>query len=278
MTAGTVLVTGSAGAVGSALVPRLAAAGWALRLVDRVPGSGFAVEPPHTETVGDCFDDAVLDAVLPGCDAVVHLAAVAGEAPVEEIAASHIVGTARVLEAARRNGVRRVVAASSNHAVGFTPRADLVGVDVRPRPDSFYGMGKVATEALCSLYADRYGMQTACLRIGTSIPRPLTRRHLSTWLSPDDLGRLVDACLRAPDLTYAVVYGISANTRRWWDLDPGRALGYDPQDDAEAYAAEILASTPEQTPDDDEYRFLGGSFAHVDGWHDPRPTPPEVER
>ncbi len=251
------LVTGSSGSVGAALVAGLPAHGWALRLLDRVAPS---VDAGHEVVVGDCFEPAVLDWALPGCTAVVHLAAVAGEAPVEQIAQSHVVGTARVLDAAVRHGVRRFVFASSNHAVGFTPRQPSVGVDVPPRPDSFYGVGKVAGEALCSLYTDRHGLQTLALRIGTFRDRPVTRRHLATWLSPGDLARLVDAGLRAPDLTHAVVYGISANTRAWWDLEPGRRLGYHPQDDAEAYAAEILAGTPEPDPADPDEAFLGGTF------------------
>src|SRR5207248_3019694 len=128
-----VLVTGAAGSVGSALLAGLPAAGWRVRALDRVPtepGAGVEV------VVADAFDDAVLDRVMPGCTAVVHLAAVAGEAPVEDIAASHMVGTARVLAAAQRHGVSRAVLASSNHAVGFTPRAALAGIDVRPRPDT----------------------------------------------------------------------------------------------------------------------------------------------
>ncbi len=253
-----VLVTGAAGSVGSALVAGLPDAGWDVTALDRVEAA--AVDDIEV-VVGDAFSAEVLDAVLPGCVAVVHLAAIPGEAPVEDIAVSHLVGTAQVLAAAQRHGVERVVLASSNHAVGFTPRQPLAGTDLRARPDTFYGVGKVATEALGSLYSDRYAMRVAALRIGTFRDRPASRRHLSTWLSPGDLVRLVDAMLRAPDLTYAVVYGISANTRGWWDHGPGRALGYEPRDDAEDYAQEILASTPEQAPDDPEVAFLGGWLA-----------------
>ena len=126
---------------------------------------------------------------------------------------SHIGLTHRVLEAAVAHRVRRVVYASSNHAVGFTPRTPMLAVDARARPDSFYGFGKAACEALCSLYHDRHGLAVACLRIGSFRDRPTTRRHLSTWLSPGDAIRLVDACLRSPDLGFAIVYGISGNTR-----------------------------------------------------------------
>lgn len=255
---GRVLVTGGSGAIGSVLRHELPRRGWQVRSLDRVPP---ADESPVEEVVGEVADPALLDRVMAGVDAVVHLAAIPDEAPFEVILASHVQATYEVLDAARRAGVRRVVYASSNHAVGFTPRAPLVGVGIRPRPDTFYGVGKVAAEALCSLYADRYGLQVAALRIGSFLERPLSRRHLSTWLSPSDLVALTLACLTAPELHYAVVYGISANTRAWWDLEPGRALGYEPQDDAEVYADEILAGTPEPEPDDVEHIRLGGPFA-----------------
>ena len=122
----------------------------------------------------------------------------------------------------------RVVCASSNHAAGFTPVGAELPADLPPRPDTLYGVSKVFGEALGRYYAERYGLQVACLRIGTFTDRPRDMRTLSTWLSPDDCARLVDACLRSPDLTYAIVWGVSANTRRTWSLDAGRALGYEP--------------------------------------------------
>ena len=119
--------------------------------------------------------------------------------------------------------VTRIVYASSNHAVGLTPRRELVSDDARPRPDTFYGVGKVAAEALLSLYADRYGIDAVACRIGSFREQPATVRALSTWLSHDDCVRMVDAALTATAPGFAVLYGISANTRAWWDLEPGRA-------------------------------------------------------
>ncbi|MEP6463504.1 MAG: hypothetical protein ABJC62_08830 [Frankiaceae bacterium] len=129
--------------------------------------------------------------------------------------------------AMRERGIRRVYA-SSHHAVGWHARAEMLGVDARPRPDTFSGVGKVAAKALVSLYVDRYGLSAACLRIGSFLERPTSRRHLATWLSYGDAVRLVDACLTAPDLGYRVVYGTSGNTRVWWDLAPdGLRVGGD---------------------------------------------------
>jgi uronate dehydrogenase len=207
-------------------------------------------------------DDEAIGAVFAGADAIVHLAAVAAESDFATALQTHLALTHRVLEAARVAGVGRVVYASSNHAVGFTPRAAMVPVDTRARPDSFYGFGKAAAEALCSLYHDRYGLDIACLRIGSFRERPTTRRELSTWLSCGDAVRLVDACLRAEDLGFTVVYGISANRRAWWDLGPARALGYEPADDAEQWAAEIGA-VPASIDDDLDGRFVGGSFTRL---------------
>jgi uronate dehydrogenase len=255
-----VLVTGAAGRIGRAACPGLAARGWQVRGLDHRPLDGVAglADPPVVAEIGDA---AALTAATAGMDAVVHLAAISTEAPFAEILAANIDGTYQVFEAARRSGVPRVVFASSNHAVGFTPRTELAGVDLPPRPDTFYGLSKVFGEALGRLYADRYRLEVVCLRIGSWDERPTTPRHLSTWLSPADGVRLLHAALSAPDVGFAVVYGISANTRAWWDLAPARALGYLSVDDAEDYAEEILAEHAEPNPADPEHALLGGDFA-----------------
>jgi uronate dehydrogenase len=252
-----VVITGAAGRIGRCLTGGLVSAGHDVRGVD-VEAAGDDV------IVADLAGDAdVLVTLMDGADAVVHLAAIASETDYETAVDSHIGLTHRVLDAAVAHGVPRAVYASSNHAVGFTPRTPMLAVDARARPDSFYGFGKAACEALCSLYHDRHGLAVACLRIGSFRDRPTTRRHLSTWLSPGDIIRLVDACLRSPDLGFAIVYGISANTRAWWDLEPARALGYQPRDDAEDWAIEI-ESTPPSHDDDLDGRYVGGDFARPD--------------
>lgn len=252
-----VLVTGASGTIGSTLCSGLPAFGYELRGLDLLPPERPA--PGVDVVAGDLHDPAVLDPSLDGVDAVVHLAALSSEASLPDLVASHVMGTFAVLEACRRRGVRRVVNASSNHAVGYAPRVDHAPAELPPRPDTFYGVGKAAAEALCSLYADRYSLEVASLRIGSFLDRPTTRRHLSTWLSPGDCARLVHACLTAPLLVHTIVWGVSANTRGWWDLEPGRRIGYLPQDDSEHYAREILAQ-----PASDEDRlaaaYVGGGF------------------
>jgi uronate dehydrogenase len=246
----TILLTGAAGSIGTALRERLPALGWGVRSFDR--------RPTPDGIVGDVTSPADLDAAMGGVAAVVHLAGQPTEAPWPVIREANIEGTYQLFEAARRAGVRRVVYASSNHAVGFTPVGTDQPADLPPRPDTLYGVSKVFGEALGRYYAQRYSFAVACLRIGTFEPRPTHRRSLSTWLSPDDCGRLVDACLRAPDLTYALVWGVSNNTRRMWSLDAGRAVGYEPNDDAEQYVDEV------ENGDHPSDAYLGGGFASED--------------
>jgi uronate dehydrogenase len=241
----SVLLTGAAGSIGTALRERLPAFGWQLR--------GFDREPVPGGVLGDITSPDDLAAALDGVDAIVHLAGQPSEAPWPVIRDANIEGTLQVFEAARRAGVRRIVYASSNHAVGFTPLGGELAADLPPRPDTLYGVSKVFGEALARYYVDRYGLQVACLRIGTFEDRPSHPRALATWLSPADCARLVDACLRAPNLDFALVWGISANTRRTWSLAAGRALGYQPADDAESYAAQVDGT--------DDVPLLGGRFA-----------------
>src|SRR4051794_29827803 len=198
-----------------------------------------------------------------GAGAVVHLAGISGESTWAAISHANIEGTYCVLEAARRTGVPRVVLASSNHATGYTPRpADgpLREEDAPPRPDTYYGVSKVTMEALGSLYVDRYGLDVVCLRIGSAFPEPTSTRQLSTWLSPADQVSLVDAALRTPSPGFAVVWGVSANTRNWWDLTAARALGYEPADDAEVYAASLVEAHGEPDPADPVHGRVGGEY------------------
>jgi len=248
-----VLVTGASGRIGGYLRARLARPGRTLRLLDVVAARDVT---EHEEVVTASVAD--LDAMAAACrdaDAVVHLGGHSGEAAWDDILATNIHGTYAVLEAARRAGVGRVVLASSNHAVGFHPGTDPVPDDLAPRPDTYYGVSKAAGEALGSLYHDRYGLDVVCLRIGTCRERPTDVRGLSTWLSPDDCGRLVEASLTCPSPGFRIVWGVSANTRRRWALAGAHELGYRPRDDAEVFAAEI-----EEGPADTD-GYVGGEFA-----------------
>lgn len=243
-----VLITGAAGGMGTLLRPRLASPGRVLRLLDvapLLPGDGAEV------LTASVTDPEAMAAACQDVDVVIHLGGHSREAPWADILSVNIDGTHTVLEAARHAGVRLVIFASSNHAVGFHP-ATQAPDDLFPRPDTYYGVSKAAGEALGSMYHDRYGLNVLCVRIGTCIERPLTERHLGTWLSPDDCARLFEAAIALPALGFRVVWGASANTRGRYSLDAARALGYEPRDDAEKYAADVTpASELDRT-------YLGG--------------------
>jgi uronate dehydrogenase len=252
-----VVIAGAAGSIGAVVTRGLVERGHEVVGIDRVP---WDAPDGVRAVVGDVLDQRTLLEALPGADAVVHLASLPAEATLPVILESHVHTTAALLDGMVDLGIARFVYASSNHAVGSTPRTDLLPVETPPRPDSFYGVGKVAGEALGRLYVDRYGIGVVACRIGSFTDRPRTRRQLSTWLSHGDAVRMVAAAVAADGCGFAPIYGISANTRGWWDLEPGRALGYHPRDDAEAFADEVLA-VPERDHDAFDGRFVGGSWA-----------------
>ncbi|WP_116453343.1 NAD-dependent epimerase/dehydratase family protein [Blastococcus litoris] len=262
---GLVLLTGAAGRIGTVLRGGLPERGWALRSLDVVPVPDE--RPGEEQLVVDVTDLAAMVDATRGASAVVHMAGISGESTWPAISHANIEGTYCALEAARLTGVRRVVLASSNHATGYTPRPDgglLREVDAPPRPDTYYGVSKVAMEALGSLYVDRYGLEVVCLRIGSAFAEPTTTRQLSTWLSPADTVSLVDAALQAPSPGFSVVWGVSANTRNWWDLTAARALGYDPQDDAEVYAEALVEAHGEPDLGDPVHGRVGGEYTTAD--------------
>lgn len=249
-----ILLTGSLGSIGRVVEPGLAGLGHTVLGADLAAGAAYQV---------DCTDPAAVDAVVADAqpDAVVHLAGIPTESSLGDALSSHAVSTAALLESMVRHGVGRIAYASSNHAVGRTPAADgPLTATARPRPDTFYGVAKVTAEALLSLYADRHGLDAVSCRIGSFLERPTSRRALSTWLSHDDAVRMFAAAISAPSPGFAVLYGISANTRAWWDLEPGRRLGYDPQDDAERFAGEVDQG-PETDEDRSDAAHVGGPYA-----------------
>jgi uronate dehydrogenase len=247
-----ILITGAAGKIGTMLRPRLARDGRVLRLLDLrpvdEPGAGEEV------VVASVTDRAAMLAACAGVDAVLHLGGHSGEASWSDTLADNIDGTYAVFDAARRAGVPRVVFASSNHAVGFHPAGTPLPDYLFPRPDTHYGVSKVAGEAIGSLFHDRYGLDVICLRIGACAPRPINERALGIWLSPDDCARLMEAAISVPSPGFRVVWGVSANTRGVFSLDEGRAIGYEPRDDSEPYAADVPPNTEQ------ENTYLGGEF------------------
>jgi len=252
------LLTGAAGGLGRVLRPRLARQCVTLRVSDVAElGSAAASEELVPARLED--NSAVLE-LLAGVDAVVHLGGVSVEGPFEPILQANIVGVHNLYEAARRHRVRRIVFASSNHVTGFYRQDQVVSPREPMRPDGNYGISKAFGELLSRFYFDRYGIETVCLRIGSSFPEPKDRRMLATWLSYDDLERLVVASLTAPVVGHSVVYGMSDNATIWWDNTSAAHLGYRAQDSSEPFRAAAEARQPHLDPTDPAVRFQGGAF------------------
>ncbi len=233
----TVLITGATGDVGTHLRRQLAGK-YRLRLSDKRPLKAAAGE---TFIKADVSKMADALRITRGVDAIVHLGGYSVEGPWEGILKANIIGCYNVFEAARRNGVKRILFPTSNHAVGFYRRDETIDHRVYPRPDSRYGVSKVFGEALGSLYADKYGMEVFMMRIGNVNDRPLDKRRLSIWFSPRDLAQLVQIGIEHPGIRFEIVYGVSGNRRSWYDNANAERLGYRPQDDSEPFAPEILA-------------------------------------
>ncbi len=252
----SILVTGAAGRLGSHLRRGLAGR-YRMRLTDL-----WAIDELANGETFATADLASLDDMLrvtQGIDAVVHLGGIPVEAAWGDLLPANVVGTYNVFEAARRNGVKRVLFASSNHVTGFYRREDVVDHRSYPKPDSRYGVAKLLGEQLGSLYANRYGLEVLCMRIGYVNDAPGNERRLAIWISPRDLAHLVEVGLEHPDIRYEIVYGVSANDRSWYDNSNALRLGYRPQDNSERFvAAMALADHPDGGRG--ETVFQGGSY------------------
>jgi uronate dehydrogenase len=211
---------------------------------------------------GDLRDAAVVDRLLTGIDVLIHLAGTSVERPLPEIIENNLVGLQQIYEGARRNKVRRIVFASSNHAFGMYSVNDKLSLDAPFRPDGYYGLSKVWGEALARMYWDKHGIEGISLRIGSCEPKPANFRHLSTWLGWEDTVDLVIRCIEAKDVGYLAVWGISANTRAYWTPTANERLGYYPQQNAEDFASEILKQPNPLDPIAQQYQ--GGSFVTLD--------------
>jgi len=255
------LLTGAAGGLGRVLRPRLKAYCDVLRLSDLADlGSAAAGEELSQVPLQD---GAAVHQLLEGVDAVVHLGGVSVEAAFDPILQANIVGTYNLYEAARKHGVKRVLFASSNHVTGFYRQDEVLDTNALPRPDGLYGVSKAFGENLARFYFDRHGIETACLRIGSSFAEPKDRRMLATWMSFDDLERLVVSCLTAPLVGYSVVYGMSNNRTQWWDNTKARHLGYVPQDSSEPFRAAVEARQAPLDYNDPAVLYQGGAFVRT---------------
>jgi uronate dehydrogenase len=259
-----VLITGAAGAIGTALRVGLRGRWRHLRLTDIRPVPDLAAN--EELVVADIVDRPALETMMRGVKVVVHLAGIVGTYTLEDLFRVNARGLFDVFESARLAGVERIVFASSNHAFGCYPITEKVSPALPPRPDSLYGVFKVWGETMLREYYDRYGIRSVSLRIGTFRAQPIDQRSLATWLSPADVAHLVDVSLRHPDPGCLVVNGYSNNTRLK-TFDPNWAtLGYQPKDNAEDHRERLRAKGVDVDAADRgewEWPEQGGSFARL---------------
>lgn len=255
------LLTGAAGGLGKVLRSRLVPLANKLRVSDVVSLGDAA---PHEEVMRcDLGDFDAMITLLDGVDSVVHLGGMSIDGAFEPILNANIRGVYNLYEAARLKGTKRVIFASSNHVVGFHKQSDRLDADVVLRPDGNYGMSKAFGEAASRFYFDRYGIETVCMRIGSSFPKPIDRRMMSTWLSFDDLTSLVTCALHAPDVGHTIVYAASDNKPSWWDNGKAAHLGWTPKDSSEPFRAEMEATAVHLPANDIAMQYQGGGFVKL---------------
>lgn len=252
------LLTGAAGGLGQVLRQRLRGLAPVLRVSD-IAGMGAPLDAQEEVVPCDLADKQAVDAMVAGCDAIVHLGGVSVERPFEEVLEANIKGIFHLYEAARRHGVQRIVFASSNHVIGFYQQSEKIDANARRRPDGYYGLSKSFGEDMASFYFDRYGIETVSIRIGSSFPAPKDRRMMHSWLSYDDLVQLVEKSLFTPNVGHTVVYGASANRDLWWDNHAAAHLGFVPKDSSEPWRAQVEAQ-PAPAANDPVAVYQGGAF------------------
>lgn len=252
------LITGAAGGLGSVMRERLQHMAEVVRLSDivemREAGEGEEV------VVCDLADKAAVEALVEGCDGIVHLGGRSVEDTWEVIRSANIDGVFNLYEAARKHGCKRILFASSNHAIGFHEQTTRLDAFSPTRPDGLYGLSKVFGENIASLYHDKFGIETASVRIGSCFPEPKNHRMLATWMSYDDFVRLIERVFDAPRIGCPIIYGASRNDRSWWDNSEVGFLGWVPQDNGEDYRAKVDAAMDRPEIDAPDVVYQGGTF------------------
>ena len=256
-----ILLTGAAGGLGRVLRERIRPWAEVVRLSD-IADMGEARDGEEIVRCDLADREAVL-ALMEGVDAVLHFGGVSTEAPFGPIVQANIIGVANLYEAILKAGVKRTVFASSNHTIGFYPVTEKLDADMPTRPDSMYGISKCFGEQVARYYFDRFGIETVCIRIGSSFPEPNNRRMLATWFSYDDLTEMVRCALFAPEVGHTIAFGVSDNPERWWDNRLAAHLGFHAKDSAQAYAEKILATPEAPAGDSRAASYQGGQY--VDG-------------
>ena len=260
------LITGANGGLGSVCRQRLGHLAETIRLSAR---KGLGEAGPNEEIVYcDLGDKAAVEALVEGCDGIVHMGGQATEAPWETIRNANIDGMFHLYEAARKSSTTpRIIFASSNHAIGYYQQTERLDANSPTKPDGLYGLSKVFGEAMASMYYHKFGIETASIRIGSCFPEPKNHRMLSTWMSYDDFILLIERIFTVPRLGCPIIYGASANDASWWDNREVAYLGWQPKDNAEVFRAKIDAAMSPPPKDDVNAVYQGGGFAG-DGIHE----------
>jgi nucleoside-diphosphate-sugar epimerase len=234
MSNGKILINGATGRIGRCLWEAFRGR-YDLRLSSRRPIDGAE----GIETIlGEITDREAMLRVCEGVETVIHMAANPNaNANFEDLLGPNIIGVKTVFQAAVEQGVRRILFASSIHAVGATPMREQVKVNEPVRPCCDYGATKCYGEALLRRYVDRDGISGISIRIGAFGPyqeRLPTATNISDmWISPEDMVRLTERCLLTEGVDHLIIHGLSNNRFNRLDISNARdLLGYEPQDDA----------------------------------------------
>jgi uronate dehydrogenase len=252
------LLTGAGGGLGTMLRERIQPWADIVRVTDI---GDMAPAGPGEEVVRcDLGDRAAVMALVEGVDAVLHFGGVSVEDTFESIMHANILGLHHLYEAVHKQGVKRVIYASSSHVVGYYPTTQVVDASAPLRPDGLYGVSKCFGEALSRYYFDRFGIETVCLRIGSSFAEPRNARMMVTFLAHDDLVELVRCALFTPRVGHTITYGVSDNPVRWWDNREAAHLGFHPQRSSREFADKFPATGAWAQADDPASVYQGGPF------------------
>jgi nucleoside-diphosphate-sugar epimerase len=233
-----VLVTGGNGRIGSYFIKHNAER-YTFRMVDRAPWdeAKHGPFPGEEASVQDLADLETCRKACAGMDAVIHLAAdPRPDAAFESLLPNNFITTYNMFQAAHDAGVKRMVFASSIHAIDGYPEDVLVFPDMPTWPKNMYGVSKIYGEAVGKYFAYTEGLPTVCLRIGPYVPAdpnfPLTDRDRKAWTNPDDLNQLIVKCLES-NIRYAVVHATAQNRAMRMDITATvRDFDYHPTLDA----------------------------------------------
>ncbi len=253
-----ILLTGAAGGLGKILRERIKPWADIIRLSDISP-MGDAQEGEEIMQC-DLSNKAAVHELMKDVDVVLHFGGISTENNFEAIMAANIQGTYNIYEAVHLAKVKRVIFASSNHVVGYYKTTDYIDASMPTRPDGMYGISKCFGESLSRYYYDRFGIETVCIRIGSSFPEPINKRMMVTYFSYNDLVELLRCAVFAPRVGHTISFGVSNNPASWWDNRYAAHLGFQAKDSSTVFAHKFPDSSDYPAADDITTIYQGGGF------------------